>query len=141
MKSLRQYTCITIVLITFLSVQLCNAQANVANGPENLAETILYHDSIFWSAYDACDVEKMSAYFTDDIEFYHDKNGLTTSKVKLDEAMRTGLCGNPNWHLRREAIEGTINIFPMDNFGAFSHYRKTKLKTCWSMKGERWSMS
>jgi hypothetical protein len=119
MKSLSHFTSIAIVLITSLSVQLCNAQADVANAsPENLAKNILYHDSIFWAAYDACDVEKMSAYFTDDIEFYHDKNGLTTPKLKLDEATRTGLCGNPNWHLRREAIEGTIKVFPMDNFGA-----------------------
>ena len=108
-----------ITLIATLSIQQTFAQVDISTGGlEDLKKTILYNDSIFWAAYNACDVDKMSAYFTDDIEFYHDKNGLTTPKVKLDDATRTGLCGNPNWHLRREAIEGTIKIFPMDHFGA-----------------------
>ena len=101
------------------SFQVCTAQGSFSSGSfENLERTILYHDSIFWVAYDACDVETMSSYFTDDLEFYHDKNGVTAPKVKFDEAIRTGLCGNPNVRLRREAIPGTIKVFRMDNYGA-----------------------
>ena len=96
-----------------------HAQKVASTDPfENLEKTILYHDSIFWSAYNTCDVVKMSSYFTEDLEFYHDKNGVTSPKVRMDEAMRKGLCGNENWHLRREAIEGTVKVFPMKGFGA-----------------------
>ncbi len=28
------------------------------------------------------------------------------------------MCGNPDWRLRREVIEGTVNVFPMNNIGA-----------------------
>lgn len=120
MNSPRQIVIQTLVtLIATASIERTLAQADIPfRDLEDIKKTILYHDSIFWAAYDACDVQNMSAYFTDDIEFYHDKNGLTTSKAKLDEATRTGLCGNPNWHLRREAIEGTIKVFPMDKYGA-----------------------
>ena len=100
------------------SCQCSRAQSTSTNSFTDLEQTILFHDSIFWVAYNACDVEKMSSYFTDDLEFYHDKNGLTAPKVKLDEAMRTGLCGNANFRLRREAIAGTVKVFPMNNFGA-----------------------
>ncbi len=107
------------VCLLITSLQTCPAQTSVSPGSfEDLEKTILFHDSIFWVAYDACDVEKMSSYFTDDLEFYHDKNGLTAPKEKLDEAMRTGLCGNANFRLRREAIAGTVKVFPMNNFGA-----------------------
>lgn len=106
------------VSIAILMFHGAHSQTTVSNELEDLEKSILYHDSIFWAAYDACDVEKMSAYFTDDLEFYHDKNGVTITKAKLTEAMRTGLCGNPNWHLRREAIEGSIKVFRMDNYGA-----------------------
>lgn len=113
----RQIAIQTLVsLIATMSIQQTLAQPS--GGLEDIKKTILYHDSIFWVAYDACDVDKMSAYFTDDLEFYHDKNGMTTPKAKLAESMRTGLCGNPNWHLRREAIEGTVEIYPMNNYGA-----------------------
>ncbi len=107
------------VCLLITSLQTCPAQTSVSPGSfEDLEKTILFHDSIFWVAYDACDVEMMSSYFTDDLEFYHDKNGLTAPKEKLDEAMRTGLCGNANFRLRREAIAGTVKVFPMNNFGA-----------------------
>lgn len=83
-----------------------------------LNETILHHDSLFWEAYNTCDVEKMESFFTDDLEFYHDKGGLTTSKASLFESIRTGLCGKENWRLRREAVEGTLKVYPLNNYGA-----------------------
>jgi hypothetical protein len=111
-----------LILTTILSIgfyHFSHAQKTLPADPsENLEKTILYHDSIFWSAYNACDVDKMLSYFTEDLEFYHDKNGVTSPKIKMDEAMRKGLCGNENWHLRREAIEGTVKVFPMKGFGA-----------------------
>jgi Domain of unknown function (DUF4440) len=112
----------TIIFTTILSVgfyHFSHAQQAASADPfENLEKTILYHDSIFWFAYNACDVDKMSSYFTEDLEFYHDKNGVTSPRVKMDEAMQKGLCGNENWHLRREAIKGTVKVFPMKGFGA-----------------------
>ena len=108
-----------LVLIATLSINFCLAQKKgLAQIPKDLTEIIVHHDSIFWAAYNLCDVVKMSNYFTEDLEFYHDKNGLTTSKASLDEAVRSGLCGNTNWRLRREEIEGTVKVYAMNNYGA-----------------------
>jgi hypothetical protein len=85
---------------------------------KNDLATVLRLDSIFWQAYNHCDVEKMETFFTEDLEFYHDKGGLTVSADSLFKSMRKGLCGNPNWYLRREAIPGTVQVFPMNNYGA-----------------------
>jgi hypothetical protein len=91
-----------------------------AQSQEDMNETIaaIYHgDSLFWEAYNACDINKMQTFFTDDIEFYHDKGGLTSTREALVETIKKGLCGNPNWHLRREAVAGTVKIFPLNNYG------------------------
>src|SRR5688572_9835845 len=34
---------------------------------------ILRQDSLFWIAYNSCDVKAMQQFFTSDLEFYHDK--------------------------------------------------------------------
>lgn len=86
--------------------------------PEKVKNTILHLDSLFWKAYNRCDVEEMKTFFTDDLEFYHDKNGLTLSKTKLFESIRSGLCGNPDWWLRRKAVDGSLQVYPLDNYGA-----------------------
>jgi hypothetical protein len=86
--------------------------------PDDFEKQVRHADSLFWIAYNQCDVDKMAAFFTDDLEFYHDKGGLTTPKTKLVASMTTGLCGNENWRLRREPVEGTVQVFRMNNIGA-----------------------
>lgn len=80
-------------------------------------EAIAHHDSIFWEAYNRCDVEKMSEYFTEDLEFYHDKGGPTFTLRTFKENMTSGLCGNPDWRLRREPVSGSVKVYPLKNYG------------------------
>lgn len=80
--------------------------------------TIRRLDSLFWAAYNACDVEKMQTFFTDDLEFYHDKGGLTTSLASLIEVTKKNLCSNKDWRLRREVVPGSLQVFPLNNYGA-----------------------
>lgn len=85
---------------------------------DDLSRTILRLDSLFWQAYNACDADKMETFFTEDLEFYHDKGGLTTPRSKMIESVRKGMCGNTNWRLRREAVAGSVRVFPLNNYGA-----------------------
>ena len=88
------------------------------NEKESLAQTILHEDSAFWEAYNRCDVEKMSQFFWPDIEFYHDKGGPTIGSGPFIETLKTGLCGKPNFRLRREVIPETVKVFPLQKNGA-----------------------
>ena len=45
---------------------------------EKLQATISNMDSIFFDAYNSCDIEKQKEIYADDIEFFHDKSGLST---------------------------------------------------------------
>ena len=106
----RNYFNITVLLITicFSSQRLLGQTAE-----QKLTETILYKDSLFWSTYNTCDYGKFGQFFTDDVEFYHDKGGITNGVVALAEVSKKNLCSNPDFRIRREAIPGTLQVFPM----------------------------
>jgi len=79
--------------------------------------TIRHEDAAFWEAYNHCDVARMSRFFWPDFEFYHDKGGLTVGLAPFVEALKTGLCGKPNFRLRREAIPETVKVYPLQKNG------------------------
>ena len=103
-----------------LSLLLCLLRLPVFAQDEKAAmdATIRHEDAIFWEAYNRCDVEKMSQFFWPDIEFYHDKGGLTVGLGPFTEALKTGLCGKPNFRLRREAIPDTVKVYPLQKNGS-----------------------
>lgn len=102
--------CVAVVLIT-LAIPLVAQTENALDG------TIRREDGKFWDAYNRCDVDKMSEFFWPDIEFYHDKGGLTLGLGPFTEILRKGLCGNPDSHLRREAIPESVKVFPLEKNG------------------------
>jgi len=83
-----------------------------------LEATILTLDKKFWNVYNTCDVDSFKKFLTDDLEFYHDKGGLTETSDKLVALVRNGLCSDPKTKLRREAVKGTVKVFPLNNYGA-----------------------
>lgn len=89
-----------------------------SNDVQKLTATILHYDSLFWQAYNACDLDKLRTFLTDDLEFYHDKGGLTTPLTNFMESVENGLCGNENWRLRREVVEGSLKVYPIPDYGA-----------------------
>lgn len=83
-----------------------------------LYDTIVRLDSIFFDAYNTCstssNLDKYGAFFSDNIEFYHDKGGLMTSKQELIDATKRNICGK----VTRELIPGSIEVYPIKNYGA-----------------------
>lgn len=123
----------------------------------NLKETILELDDKFWQAYNACNLKTLEVFFTDDIEFYHDKSGLTQTLQVLMKQVSENVCGNRKMVLRREAIETSIEVYPLNNYGAIisgEHVfylkegdakerlvEKAKFTHVWRLKKDRWQMS
>ncbi|MBZ5856034.1 nuclear transport factor 2 family protein [Flavihumibacter profundi] len=81
-----------------------------------LYETIVRLDSLFFNAYNTCTVnlDKYAAFYAEDIEFYHDKGGLMTSKKELVEATKKNICGK----VTRELVKGSIEVYPIKDYGA-----------------------
>lgn len=105
---------ISIFMLAVLTLTMHKSQAQNSD----LTQTILQQDALFWTAYNACQIDKMADFFVDDLEFYHDKGGLTNSKSELKNTLKTGLCGDPKSTLRREAIPETVKVYPLNNYGA-----------------------
>lgn len=83
---------------------------------KELFATILYHDSVFFYAYNHCTtlLDQYAAYYADDIEFYHDKGGLSVSKKEIVSATQKNICGK----VTRELVKGSVEVYPIKNFGA-----------------------
>jgi ketosteroid isomerase-like protein len=80
---------------------------------DDVTRAVLERDRAFWAAYNRCDVPAMSEYFTDDVEFYHDRGGITLGRAALVKALQDGLCGDPAARTRREAVDGAVKLYPM----------------------------
>jgi hypothetical protein len=55
----------------------------------------------------------MRSFFTDDIEFYHDKGGVINGLDNFLMVSKRNLCSNENFRLRREAVPASVKAFPM----------------------------
>ena len=82
--------------------------------PEDLTRTMAELDRKLFDAYNRCDLEVFGAFFAADVEFYHDQGGLMRSRESVVEATRKNICGK----VRREPVEGTLQSFPMKDYGA-----------------------
>ena len=120
MKSMKIFI-VFIPLVIFCS---CNSSKShgVKNAyqyiPDNqeLYDTIVYLDSVFFYAYNTCDVNlsTYSNFYADDLEFYHDQGGFSNSKTETVESTKKNVCGK----VTRELVKGSIEVYPIKNFGA-----------------------
>lgn len=97
-----------LVLLLCLSAGTLSAQDN----DQQLTATILHKDSLFWHGYNTCDTSAFTEFFAEDVEFYHDKGGVTLGLRDLLSTFRQNLCSG-NFRLRREAVEGSVKVFPL----------------------------
>ena len=101
-----------IILLSFVFTTSVFSQQK--NSEKELYKEIVKMDSIFFAAYNNCDIEKQASIYADSIEFYHDKGGLSTSKKYLLETTKKNICGK----VTRILINGSIEVYPINNFGA-----------------------
>lgn len=81
---------------------------------QELHDTIVRLDSLLFHAYNTCDLKTYASFFSEDLEFYHDKGGLDTSKANSIEGVRKYVCGK----VTRELLKGSIEVSPVPNHGA-----------------------
>lgn len=113
----------SIILIYIVFIASCFSQvrgqhAEFPKTQQELEQTIIRLDGEAFSYYNNCDLDNFARYFTDDLEFYHDKSGTTKTAEALMQAMRKNLCNNPDYKARRKALPATYHVYPMGNYGA-----------------------
>jgi hypothetical protein len=85
---------------------------------ELLTKKIIALDAEAFEAYNTCNIEKSRSYFTDDLEFYHDKGGYMKGVDKLMEALKNNICNDPKRKVLRKPVSGTFKVYPLDGYGA-----------------------
>ena len=108
-----------LLFILLLLTVWVNAQSkNDLPASKELYDRIASLDAALFDAYNACDIDKVGTLFTEDLEFYHEKGGLTLERKTTLELMRTNLCGENSNRVRRELIKGSVEVHPINNYGA-----------------------
>lgn len=106
-------------MTTFLIATLIGATTGLNVQASNEPQSPQEAEALFWQAYNSCDIAKMKSLLSKDIEFYHDKNGLTKTADNLLGSIQKNLCSGPI-RLRREARPQTVAFFPLNDFGAIA---------------------
>ncbi len=82
---------------------------------EELYQTVARLDAEMFAAFNAHDVDKLMAYFADNLEFYHDKGGLSNfAQIKAGFARL--FTQSPA--LTRALVPGTLEGYPIKEYGA-----------------------
>lgn len=110
------------ILLLFSVFGFCGFRANAQTVPPlegiqsqaELDKAIASLDTALFDSYNRCDLEKFAAFFTDDVEFYHDQGGVTLGKADLTESVKKNICGK----VTRELVPGTMQVYPMKGYGA-----------------------
>jgi hypothetical protein len=105
------YKNLFIIAILFSAVTF---NAHAQNNEQDWRKIILAKDSAFWVAFNTCDIESNAKFIMNDVEFYHDKGGVTLGLEKLNAQTKRNLCSG-NISLRREAVKGTYLLYPLKN--------------------------
>ena len=96
------------------------APAFAMAAPEPLSSTIAALDTAAFDSFNTCadkaQLDKHASYFAPDVEFYHDKGGVMWSREAVIASTSKHICGK----VRRELVPGTLEVFPVRDFGAIS---------------------
>ena len=129
-----------------------SALASAQTGKDtDLYQSIARMDSIYFNAYNTCDMAKQAEIYDEDLEFYHDKGGLSTDKQGILESLEKNICGK----VTRELVPGSIEVYPINGFGAVEiamhkfHNKEepdaiskpSKFIVIWKQVGDDWKIS
>src|SRR3982750_2870403 len=113
-----------IIFLMAVITVVCNCSSSRPSGisalppytPESkeLHDTVARLDSLLFDAYNNCKVDIFASLVSEDVEFYHDRTGLNTSKPDLITALKNNICGK----VTRELLKGSIEVYPIPNYGA-----------------------
>ena len=109
--------CSTDPLSLFLSLFFLNLMHAQVEESSELFQILHTKDSLLFNVgFNTCDISQFEALVSEDMEFYHDQSGITSSKADFIAGTENGLCKLP-YKARRELVDGSLQVFPMYNNG------------------------
>lgn len=114
---------LAIIFISACSISKNNSKLHLNNYHQpvskELFDTIAHMDSVLFQAFNTCNIEGFTNLLTDDVEFYHDQSGLMLGSKTQSEALKIRCAEqDKNGILRRELVNGSLEVYPINNYGA-----------------------
>lgn len=139
----------SLLLLMFVMFCVASCAQSQASDPA-LFKTIQTLDTKLFDAYNHCDLPAFSSLVADDIEFYHDKTGLSVGRQALVDAIKSNICGK----VTRELVPGSLEVYPIAGYGAVeigvhrfhhpddeSNVGEAKFVQLWQNKDGTWKIS
>ncbi len=82
--------------------------------PDELFQRIEALDRAVFDAFNRCEIEKLARFFAPELEFYHDKAGVTWTRDEFMQNVKKNVCGK----FRRELVAETLEVWPLGDYGA-----------------------
>ena len=137
-----------------LALELAGLDHAAAAAPvsQELHDEIERMDAALSAAFDAHDISKLKALFTQDLEFYQDDEGLVRYEQTIKDFESLFAQGN---QMRRKLVEGSLEVYPIKDYGAievgahqFCHLEKGqdecgtfRFVHLWRKEGGAWKIS
>lgn len=140
------------IIQAFIAVVFTLSNVNGQTNDTNLFKEIQLQDSLLFAAFNSRDINTFKNYFSDDLEFYHDKGGLTGLDNTVTFLKTTAAQNN---QLKRELVKGSLEVYPIPGYGAmeigahqFCHFENGK-EECgifkfvqiWQKKDGQWKIT
>ncbi|MEL6687067.1 MAG: nuclear transport factor 2 family protein [Pseudomonadota bacterium] len=85
-----------------------------ANSPDSdLFDQIMEQDQAMFGAFNSCDKALFETFIAEDVEFYHDNDGIV-ERASFIDAVETSICNN----FTRSLIKESMEVWPVTGFGA-----------------------
>ena len=146
------------VRILLLALLVTNVDAISSTKSEQTSQQkkkVLQLNSAFWQAFNRCDMEKIKQFVSQDVEFYHDVDGVILSQERLIQSIDNNLCTGETNLLRQQDTQ--LSYYSMKDYGALligehSFYQQdkngqerlvstAKYSHLWILKDSNWEMS
>jgi len=110
-KNIQVATILFIILIS----NMLNAQSSKDSELFNLIKT---KDSLMFEVgFNQCDMTQFDQLLPEKFEFYHDKDGIITSKDVFISNLRKNLCSTGKNSTQRILVEGSMEVYPLYDEG------------------------
>lgn len=105
----------SLILLLVLTAMKGKAQGSQPKPTDSLYIEIARLDSVAFDAFNRRDIETFKALFAEDLEFYHDKGGLTNLEYTINSMKEVA---KRNDGLRRDLVKGSLEVYPIPGYGA-----------------------
>jgi hypothetical protein len=102
---------IVTAILLLITISNCNAQDE---SNSDVFTTLKVKDSLLFEVgFNQCNLKQMEKLVVDDIEFYHDRDGITKSKTHFINSVKENLCFSGKNVIKRVLDNASLEVFPL----------------------------